>query len=203
MVNALEVAVAMLCCGQSTTALIVGADHNSRHARDEDDRAGHLWGDGASALLLQNTAESTGAYSLIDIVTEGRATLGEGPGAIRLLTHKGEIEMSDGRAVFSIACRELQRISELLLSRNGLSVADIALLCPHQANQRIIDHVAAALNVAPEKVGSSIRHYGNTGCASAFITLAERGAALSPGDLVLVPVFGGGYSVGAVLLRRT
>ena len=102
------------------------------------DRAGHLWGDGASALLLQNTAESTGAYSLIDIVTEGRATLGEGPSAIRLLTHKGEIELSDGRAVFSIACRELQRTGTCFSTETRLSATDIALLCPHQpiANHR-------------------------------------------------------------------
>ena len=111
--------------------------------------------------------------------------------------------MADGKGVFSNACQELERISRMLLARNQLTTADVALLCPHQANQRILDNVAARLGVKREQVGSTIGRYGNTGCASAFITLAEFGPRLSPGGIVLIPVFGGGYSVGAAPLRRS
>lgn len=203
MINGLEVAAAMIESGRATSALLVGTEHNSRFARDSDDRAGHLWGDAAAAVLVTAEDLARDHFQLLDVITTGRATLGTGPRAISLRIGSADISMPDGRSVFSIACRELVRVSELLLRRNGLTASDIRWLVPHQANRRIMDQVLELLGLPPDRLVSTIETHGNTGCVSALLSLAAISPHVTHGDLIMVPVFGGGFSSGAALLRYT
>jgi 3-oxoacyl-[acyl-carrier-protein] synthase-3 len=79
----------------------------------------------------------------------------------------------------------------------------VALIVPHQANQRISDAVAERLGIAPEKVFQNIGRYGNTTAASIPIALTEARDAgrIQPGDLVVLAAFGAGFGWGAVALR--
>jgi len=90
-----------------------------------------------------------------------------------------------------------------LLERNHLTVDDVAVLVPHQANKRIIDAAAVRLGIPPEKVLINIDRYGNT--TAATIPLGTRDAIaqgrLKKGDIVMFAAVGAGFTVGASLWR--
>ncbi len=93
--------------------------------------------------------------------------------------------------------------TQAVLERNGVTVADIALLVPHQANRRINEFVAQKLEIPPEKVIHNIEKYGNTTAASIPLALSEAigEGRVKEGDLVLFAAFGAGFTWGAGLVR--
>ena len=90
-----------------------------------------------------------------------------------------------------------------LLERAGVTVDQLALVVPHQANLRIIQAVAKRLGVEDERVFCNIQHYGNTSSASIGIALDEaaRSGRIKRGDLVLFTSFGAGLAWGSMLIR--
>jgi len=199
--DAVDLTTAYFQSGRAHRALIVAAEHNSAFARDEDERSGHLWGDGAAAVLLDKQPQGA-EFEVIDVRTRGLAECGQGPLAITLNPRAGELLMPYGKEVFARACQEIAAATREVLTANGLSVEDVRLFIPHQANKRIIDHVAVNLGLPPERVAVTITDLGNTGCASVAITLHRFGRDVAPGEYLVLTTFGGGYSVGAALLRR-
>jgi 3-oxoacyl-[acyl-carrier-protein] synthase-3 len=79
----------------------------------------------------------------------------------------------------------------------------VALIIPHQANQRILDATGKRLQVPPEKIFSNVARYANTSAASIPIALdeANRGGRIKEGDLVVLNAFGGGFTSGSALIR--
>ena len=82
-----------------------------------------------------------------------------------------------------------------------MTISDLAYIAPHQANLRIINAMMQQLNLPEEKAFGNIEKYGNTGSASAILTLLENRDKIKSGDYVGVTVFGGGYSSGGALIR--
>jgi 3-oxoacyl-[acyl-carrier-protein] synthase-3 len=109
----------------------------------------------------------------------------------------------DGSQVFKYAVRKMHESCRDLLARNGLTVDDVAVMIPHQANRRIISAAGEKLGMPVEKVLVNIDRYGNT--TAATIPLATRDAILQgrlkKGDLVMLAAVGAGYTVGASLWR--
>lgn len=198
--DALDVAAMYFKAGRVKSAVIVASEHNSKYARDEDITSGHLWGDGAAAVVLGASAQGA-MFEVIETQTKGCADLGHGPYAISL-THEHGLVMPHGREVFHQACQEMARAVRSVVASNGLSIDDIQLLIPHQANKRIIDHVADDLGVPAERAALTVDHLGNTGCASVAITLHRSAHRVPAGGFAVLVTFGGGYSAGAALLRR-
>jgi 3-oxoacyl-[acyl-carrier-protein] synthase-3 len=133
-----------------------------------------------------------------------------GGGSLNPSTHetvdkKMHFVHQDGQAVFKYAVRKMGDVCEKLLTRNGVTAADINCFIPHQANQRIIKATADRVGLAPEKVIINIDRYGNTTAATiplAMQTAMDEGR-LKKGDLVLLASVGAGFTVGATLLRWT
>jgi 3-oxoacyl-[acyl-carrier-protein] synthase-3 len=90
-----------------------------------------------------------------------------------------------------------------LLDRNGLTINDIGLMIPHQANIRILKKLMERLGVPEEKVYINVDKYGNTSAASIPIALdeANRQGLLNRGDLLLFCSFGGGFTWGSLLMH--
>ena len=112
------------------------------------------------------------------------------------------IEMS-GRDVFKHAVRAMEDAVHKLLDRNGLTINDIDLMIPHQANVRILNKLMERLRVPKEKVFINVNKYGNTSAASIPIALdeANRQGSLKRGDLLLFCSFGGGFTWGSLLMH--
>jgi len=200
--NSLEIAWAFSAIGESTGSLIVCAEHNSGFSVDDDLMSGHLWGDGAAAVLVSTSPYPAAQFEVIDVRSAAFANAGHGPGGVFLEPRGRGLQMPHGKDVFALACRHMQAMGIALLEANGLSLADVALLVPHQANMRIIERVAASLGIKAPRIAETVTTLGNTGSASIPITMSRYVNTLREGDVVLMVAFGGGYSAGAALLRR-
>jgi 3-oxoacyl-[acyl-carrier-protein] synthase-3 len=108
-----------------------------------------------------------------------------------------------GNATFKVAVKRMVEVSKEALDFNELSVEDIGLVIPHQANRRIIDAVTKKLDIPKEKVFVNIEKYGNTSSASIPIAMHEASTAglIKPGSLTLLVVVGAGLTWGAALIR--
>jgi 3-oxoacyl-[acyl-carrier-protein] synthase-3 len=199
--NAIELAEAYFDSGRSKNALIVMSEHNSLYCKDEDFKSGHLWGDGAAAMLASKEKTPESFMQIVDVTTAGLGHLGVGPQGVYLSVRDEGLVMPNGRDVFQHACRAMEESSRELLAKHKLAVSDVKLLVAHQANGRIISHVAETLGLASEQVANTVKTLGNTGCASVPISLYRYRSVLRSGDYVLLVAFGGGYSSGAALAR--
>jgi 3-oxoacyl-[acyl-carrier-protein] synthase-3 len=108
-----------------------------------------------------------------------------------------------GKEVFKEAVEHMCRAAAEVMAQAGVTLDDIALVVPHQANLRILDSVREHLGAPPEKVFINVQEYGNTGSASVPLALweARQGGRIKPGDLVLLVSFGAGFHWAGMLLR--
>lgn len=109
----------------------------------------------------------------------------------------------DGQKVFKTAVKRMPEVVQEVLADQGLTVADLRMLIPHQANLRINEMVAKLLRIDESKVHNNIQKYGNTTAATIPLCLEEARALgkVAPGDLVCCVAFGSGFTWGAVLMR--
>lgn len=194
-IYALQVARGFLLQSGRPYALVIGAEALS-HITDFTDRGTCvLFGDGAGAAVV-TLADSPYACTL-GARGDTEAIFIEGPGPERPYIHM------DGQKVFRFAVEAVPHCIRVLLEETGLTLADIDWFVPHQANKRIIDHVAKKLKVPNEKFYQNMMRYGNTSAASIPIALdemAEQGL-LEKGQKVLCVGFGAGLTWGGALLE--
>ena len=206
----LSTADALIRAGRGKKALVLGSEILSS-VTDYTDRATCiLFGDGAGAVVLSECSDGEGVLSC-HLHSDGNLwELIHAPGGGTLHPYSPEmaekwvhaIKMA-GNETFKQAVTRLVEVSREALESNGLSVSDVDLFVPHQANQRIISAVGKRLGIPDEKVFVNLSRYGNTSAASIPIALAEARAQgrLKKGDLVLLAAFGAGLTWGSVLLR--
>ena len=196
-------------------ALVIGTELLSR-VMDWDDRGTCvLFGDGAGAVVLEKTGAPKEGPLRRGLI---RSILGaDGSGAEHLIVRRGgsrapfragetvgkpaHIEMN-GQAVYSFAVRAMTETIEGILSAEGISINDVALIVPHQANARIVQAAAKRLKISEEKCFLNIEEYANTSAATIPIALDElnRGGKIKRGDLIVTVGFGGGLTYGANLI---
>ena len=111
----------------------------------------------------------------------------------------------NGREVFKFATRVLVSSAEDVLDQAGLTVDDVDVYVPHQANVRIIDHAVAKLGIPPEKVIVNVDRYGNTSSASIPLALHEAllDGRVKQGDTLLMTGMGAGLTWGSAVMRWT
>ena len=97
----------------------------------------------------------------------------------------------------------MYNVSKDILDRNNLSINQIDLFIPHQANKRIIDLTAKRLKIPNEKVLINIDKYANTTAATIPLALddAINYNHIKKGDLILITVFGAGFTFGSILIK--
>jgi len=204
-VYAIAQAYGMLASGLSRRALVVGGDVLSK-ILDFDDRSTLvLFGDGAGAVVMEPVAK--GGFLGFELGADGGG--GEslwlpGSGSRHFEDPESFVKMN-GREVYKFATRVLVSSAEKLLDEVGLTVDDIDVYVPHQANIRIIDHAAKKLGFPPEKVVINVQKYGNTSSGSIPLALADAAAdgRLKPGSKVLMTGMGAGLTWGSGLIEWT
>ncbi len=207
----LTTAAHLVSAGSHKKVLVIGSDTMSRIIDYTDRATCILFGDAAGAMLVEPAED--GEAGFIDFVNQidgsGGDYLKQPAGGSRMpataetVANHMHFVKQDGQQVFKYAVRKMEECARNLLDRNGLTVADIGVMIPHQANRRIIAAAAERLGINCERVMINIDQYGNT--TGATIPLATRDALrcgkLKKGDLVLFAAVGAGYTVGANLWR--
>lgn len=200
-INALEIVECYFKSGKATKALVLGGDKNTAYYRPEDPKSGHLWGDAAVALFLSKDRTTENDARIVEITTEALGYMEGCTEAINMRPTAGGISMTNGKDVFIKACQTMPRNVRALLERNGFTLQDMTYLVAHQANLRILNNVASDLKLRPEQVLQNIVELGNTGSASSALVLAQNLHRMKRGDIVVMTVFGGGYSTGGCLIE--
>ncbi len=190
----LEVARGLIQGNGLKKVLLVGAEKLSSIVNWQDRSTCVLFGDGAGAVVVSDEGEGEILASVMR--SDGNAW------EILYAERCGYINMK-GRELFKLAIKSMEEVCLEVLQRAGLSVEQIDLFVPHQANIRIVEALAERLNLSMEKVYSNIHKYGNTSAASIPIALTEAylEGRLKRGDLVLMTAMGGGLTWGATLIR--
>jgi 3-oxoacyl-[acyl-carrier-protein] synthase-3 len=189
--------------GQYRCALVVGAEVFSRILDWKDRGTCVLFGDGAGAVVLE--ASDTPGILSSELHADGRyAGILNVPGHVCGGKVQGDPTLKmDGGAVFKIAVRVLEESARSILAKHAMTVADLDAYVAHQANVRIISHVARKLGLADSKCIVTVDRHANTSAASVPLALdvAVRDGRIKPGANVLLQGVGGGFTWGSVLLK--
>ena len=166
-----------------------------------------LFGDGAGAVVLERVERP--GFLGFELGADGGGGLhlslpGSGARRIEDGTGNGFVHMN-GREVFRFATRVLVSSAQAVLERCGVSVDDVDVYVPHQANVRIMDHAAEKLGIPRERMVVNVDRYGNTSSGSIPLALAEAQSdgRLKKGDLVLMTGMGAGLTWGSGLMEWT
>ena len=208
--NGLSIANAYISTGQHKRALVIGAEKLSSMTNYSDRNTCVLFGDAAGAVVVEGCDDGHGVLSSC-LRSDGslRPWLWIKTGGSRHpylpdfnFDSSDKIQMN-GSDIFKVAVRNMEMAAMKVIEDAGLTVADIALCVPHQANIRIIDAVTRRLGLPPEKVFINIEKYGNTSSASVPLALdeANREGRIKRGDNVVMVAFGGGLIWGASVVK--
>jgi len=198
-------AYGMIAAGLAQRALVVGGDVLSRILDWTDRSTVVLFGDGAGAVVLERVERP--GFLGFELGADGGGGLhlslpGSGSRRIEDAMGTGFVHMN-GREVFRFATRVLVSSAQAVLERCGVSVDDVDVYVPHQANVRIMDHAAEKLGIPRERMVVNVDRYGNTSSGSIPLALAEaqRDGRLKKGDLVLMTGMGAGLTWGSGLME--
>ncbi len=204
------VATGMITSGMYHRVLVIGAETLSRKTDYQDRNTCVLFGDGAGAAVYSPRRDGTGVlYSkiytdgeygdLLQIVAGGSKR----PTTIETVNAREHYIRVAGRQVFKFATNIFVQLIEETMAACNLTYDDVALLIPHQVNERIIDAAMRKLGLPAEKCFVNIDRYGNTSSASVPIALdeARRQGRLNPGDTAILLAFGSGLTWGATVVR--
>jgi len=207
----LQLGAKLVESGAHSKVMVIGADVMSSILDYTDRSTCILFGDGAGAVLIEPCEEGEIGFVDYEHEIDGSGALslympGGGslhPPTAETVAAKMHYVHQEGGAVFKVAVRKMAEVSEALLKRNGLTAAEVDLFIPHQANKRIILATAERLGMPEERIVINIGEYGNTtgGTIGLAMNTAIKEGRLKKGMTVLLAAFGGGYTVGASLLR--
>lgn len=208
----LNVATQYLLTGFSKTVLVVGAEVMTRTLNWKDRTTCILWGDGAGAAIL---TRDNGGHQILSthIHTDGKngqdLLMPGGGSKTTPISHESvdkglhTLNMIEANASFRVAVRHFVESIKEAADHNKVAVKDIALFVPHQANLRMFQSIAKTLHLPMEKFYVTLHKYGNISSASCAIAFDEavRDGTIKEGDLVCLPVFGGGLTWGSALVK--
>jgi 3-oxoacyl-[acyl-carrier-protein] synthase-3 len=209
-VTALAVATQFVNGGVYNRALVIGVDTLTRYVDYTDRGTCVLFGDGAGAVVIEASSEPRGLLSTELGADGGGHKHLYVPGWAQLVPESADIFpdsrphlQMNGREVFRFAVQVMGDAALKSIEKAGLTLDDVDMLIPHQANARIISAAQRQLQLPEEKVWINLDRYGNTSAASVPIALAEAAdaGALKEGANVVLVAFGAGLAWAAGLVR--
>ncbi len=213
-INGLDVAEKYIKADKTMKVLVIGAETLSARLNYKDRNTCIIFGDGAGAAvfgfcedgkdggergILGSSMSSDGSlWQLLCM----RSAQSSNPDLLVEELDDPYIHMQ-GKEVFKYAVRSMADSVDKVLAQTGISLDEIDLLIPHQANIRIINNLKKKLQIPNDRVFVNVAKYGNTSAASVPIAIdeANRAGLLRKGANVLLCAFGGGFTWGAVLLK--
>ena len=210
-VYALDMAAQAIRSGSIETALVIGSETMTRVLNWQDRGTCILFGDGAGAVVLK-ASDAPGGVLASDLRSDGSGhdllgipainspEIRSPDGIAERRLHK--MYMSGG-AVMKFATRVIGASIEEACRLAGITLNDIKLVIPHQANERIIQAAARSLGFENDRFMSNLKYYGNTSAASIPIALCEAldQGRISAGDYIVMIGFGGGLTWASTVIK--
>jgi len=200
----------LILSGAHKRILLIGGELLTKITNWEDRNTCVLFGDGAGAVVLEESENESG---MLSSYWKADGSLGEllyqPAGGSRIpatdqsvAQHLHYLQMK-GNEVFKHAVKKMGEAAVEALKSAGLKKEDVDYLIPHQANIRIIEATGRRLKLPREKVFSNIHKYGNVSVASIPISIHELNeeGKLNKGNIVLMVAFGAGFTWAAVAYR--
>lgn len=209
-VYGLKAAKQLLMAETPKKAILIGGETLSKLVDWHDRSTAVLFGDGAGGVLLENASKSAGSFISENLKTFGELghhlTAGQTGVPTPFMTQSAKFSpffQMNGRRVYRFAVNKVPESINQALNQASLKADEIDHFVLHQANRRIIEKIAETLGVPMEKFPINIDEYGNTAAASEPILLDElvRTGSIQRGDVVLLSGFGGGLTVGTMILK--
>ncbi len=209
-IYALATAAQFIISGMYKKVLVIGAETLSKVVDWEDRRTCVLFGDGAGAVLLGPVPPNYGLiHSKLGSDGSGKDLLCLPAGGSRIPSCRESLDRGQhflkmsGREVFKFAVRTCGDGTLDTLKEAGMSVEDVDLMIPHQANNRIIAAAAKRLNLSDGKIVTNLERYGNTSTASIPIALEEavKQNKIKDGDNIVMTAFGAGLTWAVSILK--
>ncbi len=209
-VYGLGVAKGLIASGQAENVLVIGAETLSRITDWSDRNTCVLFGDGAGAVLVQSSPVPGGILATemgcdgsggdLLILPAGGSKM---PATLETVASGQHFIKMNGRAVYRFATRIMAEATRRVLSKANLTVDDIDLVIPHQANERIIAVSMRNLKLPEEKVFRNLQYYGNTSTASIPIALYEalEQDRIKPNDTIVMVGFGAGLTWAGTAIK--
>jgi len=204
----MSTATAMIKSGAAKKILVIGVEHISKFMDWQNRNVSVLFGDGAAAAVFEATDKEEGVIAQkLQCFAEARQTLrvrGKGAAYANIGVQLGDTRWDfDGQEIFKKAVAGMSEGSLDVMAQAGVTINDIEVIVPHQANLRIIEAVAKRAGASMEKVFLTVHKYGNMSAATAPVALVEalEAGRVKPGSLVLIPAFGAGLTMSAHLIR--
>ncbi|MBO6792327.1 MAG: ketoacyl-ACP synthase III [Balneolaceae bacterium] len=205
---ALSTGASFIEAGNAKKVLVIGADKMSSILDYTDRNTCILFGDGAGAVILEESDDDTGIINSIHH-TEGdtncslyqHAGGSLNPATAETVAARQHYITQDGRAVFKKATMGMADVSLEIMKKNNLTADDVDWLVPHQANLRIIEATANRMGVTSDKVMININKYGNTTAGTIPLCLYDWKNKLNKGDNLVLAAFGGGFTWGATYVK--
>ena len=205
---ALQTGTAFIESGNCKKVIIVGADKMSSIVDYSDRTTCPLFGDAATAVLLEPTEDEVGVmdHDLHSDGSGGKHLFLKAGGSLHPASHETVDNMEhyiyqEGQTVFKFAVSRMADVSVEMMKKHQITPEDLAYLVPHQANMRIIEAVARRMGIPKEKVMINIQKYGNTTAATIPLCLWEWEDKLRKGDNIILAAFGGGFTWGSIFLK--
>lgn len=207
---ALKTGAGLIESGSYKNVIVIGSDKMSSIVDYTDRNTCILFGDAASAVLLQPTEDLN--YGIKDSILRCDGSGGEylymkGGGSLNPPTHATvdanyHTLFQDGKSVFKEAVKGMADISVEIMEKNNLKSEDVAYLVPHQANLRIISATVNRMGLNENQAMINIDRYGNTTAATIPLCLTEyyRDGKLKKGDNLILAAFGAGFTWGSIYL---
>lgn len=207
---ALDTAVAQIESGRINKALVIGAEALTRIIDWKDRNTCVLFGDAAGAVVLEAVEGDRGILSthlhsdgaFLDLLYQPGFGTRHMPSE-EAVRDRGYFLKMEGNEVFKVAVRMLTEVAQEAVAHNGMTMEDIDLFIPHQANIRILEATAKRLKLPAEKVYINVNRFGNTSAATIPLAMdeANRAGKLKENDLILLDAFGGGFTWASALMR--
>ena len=204
----LSTATAMIRTGVVRNAVVIGAELISPFMDWTNRNVSVLFGDGAAAVVLEATEEAEG------VLAEKLGCYGDARDILRIkgmggmYANHGRLYgdvgwIFEGPEIFKRAVLGMSQACEAVLARKNFTPDEIDLVVPHQANLRIIEALAKRTGLPMDKVYVNVQRYGNMSAATVPVALCEalENGRIHPGNVLLMPAFGGGLTWCAHLVR--
>ena len=200
----------LILSGAKKRILLIGAEFLTKVTNWKDRNTCVLFGDGAGAVVLEESKDESGLLSTYWKADGNLGDLLSLPGGGTRIPPSEEMLAQDlqylqmkGNEVFKYAVKRMGEAAVVALKKAGLETEDVDYLIPHQANIRIIDATGRRLKLPPEKVFSNIHKYGNVSVATIPIALHElnKSGKLKSGAILVMDAFGAGFTWAAVTYR--